>query len=84
MATTVTEPRLSRLLTLIGERGEIAVEDHVKDAGISSRTALRDLSELIRHGLIQRIGIRRGARYRVAKELRPEATVSQSDVETVL
>ncbi|MEZ5964769.1 MAG: sigma 54-interacting transcriptional regulator [Planctomycetota bacterium] len=58
--------RIPRLLGLLSERGEISVEDHVRDAHISPRTALRDLDELIRQGRVWRIGIRRGARYRLA------------------
>ncbi len=66
---TESPDRLNRLLALIGAHGEIAVEDHVKDAAVSPRTALRDLSSLIRQRRIVRVGIRRGARYRVANKL---------------
>jgi len=59
--------RTDRLLTLIEANGEISVADYVQAVGVSPRTALRDLDELIRQGRIHRVGIRRGARYRVAK-----------------
>jgi DeoR/GlpR family transcriptional regulator of sugar metabolism len=59
--------RIERLVDLVAQRGEISVEDHVQDAGISSRTALRDFDTLIRQGRIRRVGIRRGARYRMAE-----------------
>ncbi|HLU38172.1 MAG TPA: sigma 54-interacting transcriptional regulator, partial [Planctomycetota bacterium] len=58
--------RLERLLAWIAEKGEVSVEDHVAHTGVSPRTALRDFSELIRQRRIVRIGIRRGARYRLA------------------
>jgi transcriptional regulator with GAF, ATPase, and Fis domain len=64
--TAAARGRAERLLALIAARGEISVDDHVRDAGVSPRTALRDLSDLIRQRRIERTGIRRGARYRMA------------------
>ena len=75
--------RSRRLLALIASHGEIAVEDHVRDAKVSPRTALRDLSILIRQRRIERVGIRRGARYRLANSLTVHPSAPSVQIETV-
>jgi len=57
--------RLQRLYRMIGKQGDLAAQDYVEAAGVSPRTALRDLHQLLELGLIDRVGKRRGARYRV-------------------
>jgi diguanylate cyclase (GGDEF)-like protein len=59
-------PRGRRLLTLLRRRGTMTNSEWSKQAGISSRTGLRDFDELLDRGLIVREGKRRGARYRPA------------------
>jgi DNA-binding NtrC family response regulator/HAMP domain-containing protein len=56
--------RLVALLHLIRERGSLKTEDHMAAAGVSHRTSLRDLQQLVRIGLVERVGARRGAFYR--------------------
>jgi transcriptional regulator with GAF, ATPase, and Fis domain len=56
--------RLGRLYELILSRGSLSNQEYVAVAGVSPRTGLRDLNELLERGRIERIGRRRGARYR--------------------
>jgi len=56
--------RLRRLLDLIVRRGSIGTSEHMDSHGISHRTGLRDLQILVKMGLVERVGQRRGARYR--------------------
>jgi DeoR/GlpR family transcriptional regulator of sugar metabolism len=46
------------------EKGSIGTQDHMTTAGVSHRTGLRDLQTLVELGLAERVGTRRGARYR--------------------
>ncbi|MDA0935094.1 MAG: sigma 54-interacting transcriptional regulator [Planctomycetota bacterium] len=46
--------------------GEISSQDYAERAGVSGRTALRDLGRLTDEGFLVRVGRRRGARYRLA------------------
>ncbi len=57
-------PRLRMLLDRIVARGSYSTQDHMEATGVSHRTGLRDLQALVRAGLIERIGSRRGAHYR--------------------
>jgi hypothetical protein len=61
---TTLPPRLQRLLALVTERGQLATQEYVEITGLSLRTGLRDLNDLVERGWIERIGSRRGARYR--------------------
>ncbi len=62
--------RLQTLYELVCERGSLSNQEYVAVAGVSSRTGLRDLNDLLARGLIERVGRRRGARYRA--RCRPE------------
>jgi transcriptional regulator with GAF, ATPase, and Fis domain len=55
--------RLARLLDLIETRGSLSNQEYVTEVGVSPRTGLRDLNDLLDRGLIRRVGRRRGARY---------------------
>jgi hypothetical protein len=57
-------PRLLELLSRVRELGRFTTQDHMTNSGASHRTALRDLQALVKKGLIERVGIRRGAFYR--------------------
>src|SRR6185436_3321347 len=57
--------RQKRLLALLGERTWITTSDYCEIVGISPRTALRDVRELVERGVIVMEGKRRGARYRL-------------------
>jgi DNA-binding NtrC family response regulator len=63
--------RLRRLLALVGERGSLTSREYCAEAGVSQRTALRDLSELVDKGLLARQGSRRAARYCVRADGEP-------------
>ncbi|MFT4512846.1 MAG: transcriptional regulator with AAA-type ATPase domain/HAMP domain-containing protein [Planctomycetota bacterium] len=71
-------PRLLQLLSLIQERGRITTQDHMTSSGVSHRTALRDLQALVQHGVVERVGARRGAFYRssgtAANSIEPDST----------
>ncbi len=69
-------PRLQQLLVEIQKRDRYTTQDHMTNAGVSHRTALRDLQALVRHGVVERIGVRRGAFYR---PFRPMTNSSTSD-----
>ena len=58
--------RQRRLLAMLAERGVLTNSEYCASAGISTRTGLRDLKELLGRGLIVMEGKRRGARYRLA------------------
>ena len=59
-------PRLRELLARVRERSCFSTQDQMKATLVSHRTALRDLQALVRAGLIERVGTRRGAFYRPA------------------
>ncbi len=59
-------PRLQALVALLRERVEISTQDHMEANGVSHRTGLRDLQALVEAGVVERVGKRRGARYRLA------------------
>ena len=61
--------RLQRLYRLIAKRGTLAAQDYVDATGVSPRTGLRDLGQLLELGLVERVGRRRGARYCLARSL---------------
>ncbi len=50
----------------VASKGEISSQDYADHAGVSARTALRDLGRLTDEGVLVRVGRRRGARYRLA------------------
>ena len=56
--------RLQVLYQLAVGHGSIATQDHMVAQSISHRTSLRDLQQLVELGLLERVGRRRGARYR--------------------
>jgi len=57
-------PRLLQLWQRVQARGRYRTQDHMEQAGLSHRTALRDLQALVKKGLVERVGSRRGAHYR--------------------
>jgi predicted DNA-binding transcriptional regulator YafY len=57
-------PRLRELLARVRECRTYSTQDQMKATQVSHRTALRDLQALVRAGLIERVGTRRGAFYR--------------------
>jgi two-component system response regulator AtoC len=70
-AALLAEDRRGLLHALLRERGSISTQEYVERAGVSPRTGLRDLDELVKAGVVRRVGRRRGARYHlraVAKE----------------
>jgi len=58
------EGRLRDLYDLALQHGSITSELHQQHAGVSPRTSLRDLQNLVKIGLLERVGSRRGAYYR--------------------
>jgi len=57
-------PRLRQLLADVQARERYTTQDHMANAGLSHRTALRDLQTLVKEGFVERVGSRRGAFYR--------------------
>ena len=57
--------RLRLAFNLIRQRGSLSTPEYVQLAGVSPRTGLRDMNDLVATGLIRRTGKRRGARYRL-------------------
>ncbi len=57
--------RQRRLLALMAERTWITTTEYCEIVGVSPRTALRDVRELVENGTIVMEGKRRGARYRL-------------------
>ncbi|MCE9635128.1 MAG: sigma 54-interacting transcriptional regulator [Planctomycetes bacterium] len=57
--------RQRRLLALMAERTWITTSEYCDIVGVSPRTALRDVRELVERGVIVMDGKRRGARYRL-------------------
>jgi DNA-binding NtrC family response regulator len=57
--------RQRRLLALLGEREWVTNTEYCDLVGVSQRTGLRDLAELLDRGVIVMEGRRRGARYRL-------------------
>jgi two-component system response regulator HydG len=57
--------RQRRLLALLGEREWVTNAEYCDLVGVSQRTGLRDLAELLERGVIVMEGRRRGARYRL-------------------
>jgi DeoR/GlpR family transcriptional regulator of sugar metabolism len=57
--------RQRRLLALLAERTWITTSEYCEGVGVSPRTALRDVRELVERGVILMEGRRRGARYRL-------------------
>jgi DNA-binding NtrC family response regulator len=57
-------PRLADLLSRIRVQGRYTTQEHMAESGRSHRTALRDLQILVSMGLVERVGVRRGAWYR--------------------
>ncbi|RMG16353.1 MAG: hypothetical protein D6731_06390 [Planctomycetota bacterium] len=50
------------------EGGSITNRDYCALVGVSERTGLRDLGHLLEHGLLERVGKRKGARYRLTPD----------------
>ena len=57
--------RARRGYQLLAERGALSAQEFARLTDTSARTALRDLNHLVDAGLIERVGARRGARYRL-------------------
>ena len=57
-------PRQEALLSELAVGARISSTEHADRVGVSSRTALRDLVELVGHGLLAREGLKRGTRFR--------------------
>ncbi|HET6204411.1 MAG TPA: sigma 54-interacting transcriptional regulator [Planctomycetota bacterium] len=53
-------------LGLLAARGWITTREYIRAAGVSERTGLRDLSDLVSRGVLIRVGSRRGTAYRLA------------------
>ncbi|MEZ6037965.1 MAG: sigma 54-interacting transcriptional regulator [Planctomycetota bacterium] len=66
--------RLRELLARIRRLGRYTTQEHMAEHGLSHRTALRDLQALVSAGLVERVGVRRGAFYR------PLGRVAKSDL----
>jgi predicted DNA-binding transcriptional regulator YafY len=49
---------------LIREKGSLTSREYCERVGVSQRTALRDLAELVRTGVLVRTGSRKAAIYR--------------------
>jgi transcriptional regulator with AAA-type ATPase domain/HAMP domain-containing protein len=64
MGLTKLSPRLEELRRRVVARGRYSTQDHMREGGVSHRTALRDLQTLVAAGHIERVGSRRGAYYR--------------------
>jgi DNA-binding NtrC family response regulator len=64
--------RLRELHELVARSGSISTEDYAATSGVSPRTGLRDLQELVARGYLERVGKRRGARYRIPVPGAPE------------
>ena len=60
--------RLASLHELVGKQGSVSAEECASRLGVSPRTGLRDLQELVRRGMLERVGKRRGARYRLVEK----------------
>jgi DeoR/GlpR family transcriptional regulator of sugar metabolism len=72
-------PRLQQLLVEIQKRDRYTTQDHMTNAGVSHRTALRDLQALVRHGVVERVGVRRGAFYRPSRPTTNSSTGNFAD-----
>jgi transcriptional regulator with GAF, ATPase, and Fis domain/HAMP domain-containing protein len=59
--------RLRALHDLVRAEGNLSTQECAAKLGVSSRTSLRDLQELVARGYLERVGKRRGARYRLAQ-----------------
>ncbi|MEW6742860.1 MAG: sigma 54-interacting transcriptional regulator [Planctomycetota bacterium] len=59
--------RQRRLLRLLGEKGSVTNKEYFESVGVSRRTALRDLTDLMERGLIVRRGHRRASHYQLAR-----------------
>ncbi len=58
-------PRQRDLVTLLVRQGRVTARELVEALGVSRRTVLRDLTELIERGVIVRDGTRKAAIYRI-------------------
>lgn len=71
-------PRVRLLYERLVAAGSMATQDHMESTGISHRTGLRDLQQLVDLGLAERVGSRRGARYRPTSSHGPLGGVADS------
>jgi DNA-binding transcriptional ArsR family regulator len=60
--------REGKALAHIRRKGKITTKEYAEYAGVSLRTAERDLSDLVKAGYIQSSGRGRAAHYRVVKK----------------
>src|SRR5262249_36479489 len=56
--------RQRRILDWIREKGALTSREYCERMGVSQRTALRDLADLVRTGVLVRTGSRKAAIYR--------------------
>jgi DNA-binding NtrC family response regulator len=68
--------RQRRILEWIREKGSLTSREYCERAGVSQRTALRDLAELVRTGVLVRSGSRKAAIYRTKPGEKASAAVS--------
>ncbi len=59
------EGRRAMALEWVRSRGELTSAEYMQLSGVSARTAVRDLAGLVARGDLERVGRRRGARYRL-------------------
>ncbi|MBI4450686.1 DeoR family transcriptional regulator [Candidatus Woesearchaeota archaeon] len=59
-------PRLQKAIDYVASTGSITNDQYQKLTGVSHRTAVRDLEELVKKDLLVREGTKRGARYKAA------------------
>jgi predicted HTH transcriptional regulator len=57
--------RQARALAILAERGRITNREYRESFGVSNATAYADLAGLVEKGLIERVGVGRGASYRL-------------------
>ncbi len=70
--------RQAQLLTYLQASGSITNRQYMEMMGISSRTGLRDLQEMIKLGLIVRFGSRRAAVYKLKKNRAIETGLTET------
>ena len=66
------EQRQSRVVEHLKQGGVIRSREYCELVSVPERTGLRDLNDLVRRGVLERLGSRRGAVYRLAERgIRP-------------
>jgi len=65
--------RQREILGVLQTRGALTSREYCSIAGVSQRTALRELAELVSRGVLSRTGTRRAATYRISSRDQAEA-----------